>query len=175
MTETIKAARLDLAQDFSLSAETGDDRDWIDQLHADAFGPGRFTRAAFCVREQAKVDRQLCLVAKIGDAPAGTVRLSHVHVGAFDGYLLGPLAIFRQFRNCGIGGALLARVNDLVGDIDAAQFILLVGDEPYYRPHGYEQVARDSILFPAPVDPSRILIHRFGAVKAGDIAGVVKA
>lgn len=175
MTGTIKAARLDLAQDFSLNVETGDDRDWIDQLHADAFGPGRFTRAAFCVREQAKVDLQLCLVAKIGDAPAGTVRLSHVHIGGYNGYLLGPLAIFPQFRNCGIGGALLARVNELVEKIEAAQFILLVGDVPYYRPHGYEQVARDTILFPAPVDPTRILIHRFGAVMAGEIAGAVKA
>lgn len=159
---------------FFLENETSDDANWIDQLHRDAFGPGRFTRAAFFVRAQARVELDLCFVAKIDGLPAGTVRLSHIQVGDAAGYLLGPLAIAPQYRNLGIGGTLLDKVNAVAATMHAGEFILLVGDAPYYGPHGYEKVGHDTIAFPAPVDPDRIMLHGLNGVRAGQISGFVK-
>ena len=39
------------------------------------------------------------------------------------------------------------------------EFVLLVGDEPYYGPLGFARTVPGAIQFPGPVDPNRVLLH----------------
>ena len=55
------------------------------------------------------------------------------------------------------------------------EFVLLVGDEPYYGPLGFARTVPGAIQFPGPVDPNRVLLHcptirRWRSVSAGPIA-----
>jgi predicted N-acetyltransferase YhbS len=129
----------------------------IEKLHQRAFGPGRFARTAYRVREQAGPTAGFGFVARVGSLLVGSVQLTPVEIGGARVLILGPLTVEPAFEGRGIGGALLVR------SAEAAQTrgysaILLVGDEAYYSRHGYRRVPPGRILMPGPVDPSRLLI-----------------
>src|SRR6185312_17232344 len=77
---------------------TPDDDAFVEDLQALAFGPGRFSRTAFRVRERFPIDASLSLIAEIGGVPASSVWMTPISVGGVNGYLLGPLATDPKFR-----------------------------------------------------------------------------
>ncbi|WP_404864469.1 GNAT family N-acetyltransferase [Georhizobium sp. MAB10] len=129
----------------------------IQLINQEAFGPGRFTRAAERVREQGPHDRRLSFVASENGAIVGSVRLTPVLAGGVKAHLLGPLAVRPTHKNRGIGRALVAISVGRALD-QGSEGVILVGDPPYYQPLGFEPVAIGTLAFPGPVDPSRILI-----------------
>ncbi len=139
--------------------ETPADIGWIEQLHASAFGPGRFARAAFRVREAFARDKTLSLVAQFAGKPVGSVWMTPISISGENGYLLGPLAIDGGFRNKGAGRLLVGEVSKMALAREQGNFVLLVGDAPYYAPLGYVRANAGEIVFPGPVDPARILVH----------------
>ena len=163
---------------FIIAPETGEHDLAIDQLHADAFGPGRFSRAAFRVREQGPHDRSLSLVAVSDDAESrllGSVRMTWIETDATHerGLLLGPLAVQSELKGKGIGKALLRRAVEIARE-SGAPYILLVGDKPYYRPFGFETVARGKVRLPGPVDPERLLVCAIVPDIAERLGGMVR-
>ena len=71
-----------------------DDLPRVSQLHAKVFGPGRFTRAAYRVREGAAPISNFCRVACLSERMIASVRFTHVTIGGAEGaLLLGPLAV----------------------------------------------------------------------------------
>jgi predicted N-acetyltransferase YhbS len=126
-------------------------------INEEAFGPGRFTRAAERVREQGTHERALSYVAADRGEVIASVRLTPVAVGDRKGHLLGPLAVRPSHKNLGIGRELV-RLSVAAAMRRGSHFVLLVGDPPYYGPLGFTPVARDTVLFPGPVDPARILV-----------------
>ncbi|MAS04576.1 MAG: GNAT family N-acetyltransferase [Ahrensia sp.] len=146
---------------FTLVPETGIHVSAIDDLHAEAFGPGRYSRAAFRVREQGPHDPALSFVAlaEDGETLLGSVRLTWVETdGTHErGLLLGPLAVLEQLKGKGIGKALMRKAVDAARD-SGAPYIVLVGDKPYYWPFGFETAPRGLISMPGPVDPARLLV-----------------
>lgn len=153
----------DPANDFvahlSIRLEKQADDEWIEALHERCFGPGRFARAAYRVREQIDPDPALCFCAEYDGQPVSTVRLTRIAVGIERGFLLGPLATDPAFRSRGAGRYLVRHATDVALTGGEGEFVLLVGDAPYYQPAGYRQVRPGSVSFPGPVDPARILIH----------------
>src|SRR3990170_338142 len=97
--------------DLSLTIlpETEDDALAIERLHERTFGPGRFARTAFRIREGVGHDRDLSFTARIGTLLVGSVRLSPVRIGDTKALLLGPLTLEPPFRDRGIGLALIGR------------------------------------------------------------------
>lgn len=142
--------------DVRYLAETADHDDAIQAIAAEAFGPGRFVRAAERVREMAPHSRALSFVAILSGAVVGSVRQTPVRIGARDALMLGPLAVRPVFKNQGIGKALM-RLAAEEAKARGETAIVLVGDPPYYAPLGYRPLPRGSVLFPGPVDPARIL------------------
>ncbi|WP_420414122.1 GNAT family N-acetyltransferase [Roseibium sp.] len=139
--------------------EDAADNTTIEDLQAEAFGPGRFARTAFRIRENVPHREDLAFVGMAGSQLAGSVRLSPITIGETDALLLGPLTVSPDFKNRGLGKALMRTALDAAkaaGD----QFVLLVGDAPYYSPFGFEQVPFGNITLPGPVDPERLLIAR---------------
>lgn len=129
----------------------------VGELHARVFGPGRFARTAYRVREGKGAVSPFCRGAFAGDRLLAALRMSEVTIGETrDALLLGPLAVDPEWVNQGYG-------RRLIGDaIEAARtagirLVVLVGDEPYYGRLGFKRVAPGQIRLPGPVDPARIL------------------
>ena len=89
---------------------------------------------------------------------AGSIRLTPIRIGeAPDALLLGPLTVSPDFKNRGLGKALMRTAMEAAaaaGD----RIVLLVGDAPYYSPFGFQQVPPGRITLPGPVDPARLLV-----------------
>ncbi len=132
----------------------------IEAINAEAFGPGRFVRAAYKIREGGPHDRSLSFVALHGAEVIASVRLTHVAAGAGRAHLLGPLAVRPAFKNVGIGRKLV-RIALEAAEQAGHKAVLLVGDEPYYGPLGFSRMPRGQISMPRPVDPNRLLFVEF--------------
>ena len=159
---------------FEITAERPDDAAAIDVLHQIAFGPGRFARTAFRLREGIAPIADLCFAARAEGQLVGSVRFTPILAGTLPGLLLGPLAVLPGFNGRGIGKALVRHGLDAAARGREA-FVLLVGDLPYYGPLGFERVAVGRLGFPGPVDPLRLLVHLMAPERAGELAGAVRA
>jgi predicted N-acetyltransferase YhbS len=145
--------------DLSLTilSETADDAEAIERLHERTFGPGRYARTAYRIREDIEHRLDLSFVARIGTLMVGSVRLSPVRIGATPALLLGPLTIEPPFREHGIGKALLERALDGARD-KGHRLVVLVGDEPYYGRVGFKRIPKGVATMPGPFDPTRLLV-----------------
>ena len=135
--------------------------DQIEALNDRAFGPGRFTRTAYRLREGLDAEPDLCFVALLAQssksALAGSVRQTRISIGHSPALLLGPLVVDNTYKNLGIGRELMNRTLQAARCAKHAH-ILLVGDLPYYERFGFTQIPRGTIDLPGPVDPERLLI-----------------
>ena len=118
--------------DLSLTilTEKPEDAAAIERLHERTFGPGRYARTAYRIREQLSHRFDLSYTARIGTLLVGSVR-SRRCASARPALLLGPLTIEPPFRDRGIGKAMMERA---LKDAKAQGYklVVLVGDEPYY-------------------------------------------
>jgi len=145
--------------DISLTIlpETPDDALAIERLHERTFGPGRYAKTAYRIREGVGHRLELSFTARIGSLLVGSVRLSTILVGRTPALLLGPLTVEPPFRERGIGQALIERaVNE--AKAQGHRLIVLVGDEPYYAKAGFKRIPRGRATMPGPVDPDRLLV-----------------
>ena len=132
------------------------DAEPIERLHERAFGPGRFARTAFRLREGGGHLLDLSFTALVGTLLVGSVRMTPVSAGTVPALMLGPLTVEPAFEGRGIGTALMRRA------IEAARerghsLVLLVGDLAYYRRFGFKRVPPRQLELPGPVDPDRLL------------------
>ena len=137
--------------------QTPNDLPTLKKLNEDSFGPGRFSRAAFRVREEAAAEPRLNLCAVQGDAIIGAVQFTPVSIGGVSGaLLLGPLIVKNSHNNQGHGLRLMldgmARARAL-----GYKLVILVGDLPYYARAGFAATPLGCIALPGPVDPARLL------------------
>lgn len=142
---------------LAIRPEVASEAPTIEKLHERAFGPGRFARTAFRLREGQPHEPTLSFTALVGTLVVGSIRLTRISIGGADGLLLGPVTVEPAFMGRGIGMALVRR------SIEAAQaeghrLVLLVGDEPFYARAGFKRVPGGRLTLPGPVDPARVLI-----------------
>jgi len=142
---------------FTILPETADDAVPIERLHERTFGPGRYAKSAYRLREGMGHQLELSFTARIGTLLVGSVRLSPIRIGESKALLLGPLTVEPPFRERGIGHALIARA--LAGaKTKGHRLVVLVGDEPYYGKAGFKRIPKGTVTMPGPVDPARLLI-----------------
>lgn len=129
----------------------------IRALHARAFGPGRFVRTAYRVREGAGDFSPFCRVCLIDGRLAAAVRFTPITIGGKGGaLLLGPLAVDPAFANQGHGRGLVAKALE-DARVAGIGLVVLVGDEPYYGRLGFRPIPWGQITLPGPVDATRLL------------------
>ncbi len=145
----------------------------IEALQRAAFGPGAYARAAFRVREQAPHDPALSLVAERDGALIGSVRMTPISVGERQGLLLGPLVVDPCCKGEGHGKALV-RLALKTAEAAGHDFVILVGDLPYYGPLGFKPLPPKAVALPGPVDPERLLAAELRPGAAEGLAGMVK-
>jgi predicted N-acetyltransferase YhbS len=139
-----------------LEPETPDDAAAIQHLNERVFGPGRFARTAYRIRERADPDPSLSFVARVGTLMVGANAMTPIVIGEAKALLLGPLIVEPVFRSQGIGEALVARSLE-TARAQGWKLVILVGDEPYYARVGFRRVPAGRIVLPGPVDPARLL------------------
>ena len=120
------------------------------------FGPGRYARTAYRIRERADRDPRLSFVARVGTLIVGANSMTPIVIGGAPALLLGPLIVEPVFRSQGIGEALVQRSIE-EAKADGYRLVILVGDEPYYSRLGFKRVPPGHITLPGPVDPARLL------------------
>ncbi len=149
----------------------------IERLDERAFGPGRFARTAYRLREGVGPDFALSFVAHVGTLLVGSNIMTPVKCGKptrelVDVMLLGPLTVEPAFQSRGIGEALAARSLD-AARVAGQKLVLLVGDEPYYTRLGFKRAPYGRLVLPGPVDPARVLVCELAPGAFEGVAGVV--
>lgn len=140
-----------------IKTESPDDYDAVEKLAEVAFGPGRFARSAFRLREGVAHDPNLSFTLHRNGVLAGSVKLTKIFIGDNVALLLGPLVVSPDYKNDGLGAGLMMKAVESAR-IGGHEAIILVGDFDYYKKFGFERVAHNQIKLPGPADPARILI-----------------
>ncbi len=142
---------------LTIGPETPADAEAIERLHERTFGPGRYAKTAYRIREGAVHALALSFTARVGTLLVGSVRLTPIRIGEAPALLLGPLTVEPPFRDRGIGFALIERALQ-EARAQGHRLVVLVGDEPYYGRAGFKRVPKGRAVMPGPVDPNRLLI-----------------
>ncbi|MCI4677629.1 N-acetyltransferase [Rhodoblastus acidophilus] len=144
--------------DLSLnySNATPADRPAILKLEERAFGPGRFAKTAYRLREGVEPDWSLSFLARIGGMLVGANTMTRILIGGAPALLLGPLTVEEPFRAKGLGEALAQKSLSAARDAGHS-LVILVGDPPLYERLGFVRAPFGHFAFPGPVDPGRIL------------------
>jgi predicted N-acetyltransferase YhbS len=153
--------------------ETAADAAAIERLHQRTFGPGRYAKSAYRLREGVDHRLDLSFTARIGTLLVGSVRLSAIRIGETKALLLGPLTVEPPFRERGIGYALIERAL-AEAKAEGHRLVVLVGDEPYYGKVGFKRIAKDRVTMPGPVDPARLLVCELSAGAFDGVSGPVR-
>ena len=159
--------------DVTIIVETADDEAAIERLHERTFGPGRYAKTAYRIREDVSHNLELSFVARIGTLMVGSVRLSPIRIGETPALLLGPLTIEPPFRERGIGQALMARALE-AAKAQGHRLVVLVGDEPYYGKAGFKPIAKGQVTLPGPVDPARLLVAELADGAFAGVKGMIQ-
>jgi predicted N-acetyltransferase YhbS len=146
----------DKTNSWEIRPERPDDAEALEALVAQVFGPGRFAKSAYRLREGVEPEHALSFIAVENGELRGSVRFWPIYVGAEPALLLGPLAVQSDQRGRGIGIALMQRGIEEAKRL-GHRAIVLVGDPPYYARVGFTPLSRGSVKFPGPVDRGRIL------------------
>jgi predicted N-acetyltransferase YhbS len=149
---------------FEIRLETDGDAQILSELSAHAFGPGRFTRSAYRVREGVPPVKGLSLCGQVNGKVVGGIRFTAIRIGEMESAaLLGPLVVDPAEKGNGYGKAL---VEEGLTRARAKGFslVLLVGDMPYYARFG----------LPGPVDPARLLALELVPGALGGARGMVR-
>ena len=158
---------------LTILPETPHDAPAIERLHERTFGPGRYARSAYRIREAKTHVLDLSFTARIGTLLVGSVRLTHICIGDTPALLLGPLTVEPPFRARGIGTALVKRA---LKDAKAKghKLVVLVGDEPIYAKSGFKRIPKGQVKMPGPVDPARLLVAELAPGTFDGVSGMVR-
>ena len=157
---------------FTLAPLARADLAAIDRLDAQAFGPGRYARTAYRLREGADPDFSLSFIARVGPMLVGSNRMTGIACGDRKALLLGPLTVETAFHGRGIGAALIGRSLDTARKAGHG-LVILVGDMAYYQRFGFVRVPPGRLVLPGPVDAARLLVCELEAEAFAGVAGVV--
>jgi predicted N-acetyltransferase YhbS len=163
------------AANLEIRDENEKDAPGLSELSAQAFGPGRFGRTAYRIREGVAPVSSLALTGWLGGKLVGGIRFTAVTVGEEkNALLLGPLVVDPVHKDKGYGKALVAEGLDRAKR-QGFRLVVLVGDMPYYGRFGFVQVPRGQITLPGLVDPSRLLALELHPGALAGAVGLVQA
>ncbi|WP_368187101.1 GNAT family N-acetyltransferase [Aestuariibius sp. HNIBRBA575] len=148
-------------------------QDWwdVEALYDLCFAPGREALSSYRLRDGVTAVPELCLVMRDdADILGGAIRVWPVDISGHPTLLLGPVAVHPTRQGEGLGGALIAQVQDRARKLGWAR-ILLVGDAPYYERFGFMPVS--GVIMPPPTNPNRVLGYALTAGAWDGITGQV--
>ncbi|MAZ02700.1 MAG: GNAT family N-acetyltransferase [Sneathiella sp.] len=147
----------------------------IEPLLDECFGPDRFKKTAYKIRENIVPQPELSYVAVEEGRLLATIRYWPITIGGTTpALLLGPIAVSPKLQGKGIGVGLIRETLRVAQDL-GHRIIVLVGDPEYYGQFGFENAAVLGFKLPGPVEEKRFLVKECvpGALKGvtGMLAG----
>jgi predicted N-acetyltransferase YhbS len=137
------------------------------------FGPGRFARTAYRVREGTPFASRFCRVYESHGRIIAALRMTPILIGGMPGgLLLGPLAVALDRANQGFGRQLIADSLEQATR-EGVELVVLVGDLPYYGRLGFVPSKPGRIVLPGPADPARLLVKELREGAAERFSGMV--
>ena len=158
---------------LTILPETADDAEAVERLHERTFGPGRYARTAFRIREGRAHLLELSFTARIGTLLVGSLRLTPICIGETPALLLGPLTVEPPFRERGVGSALIKRALKEAA-AKGHRLVVLVGDEPFYGKIGFKRIPKGQVKMPGPVDPARLLVAELSPGAFEGVTGLIR-
>jgi len=156
---------------LTILPETAADAPAIERLHERTFGPGRYARTAFRIREGRGHELDLSFTARIGTLLVGSVRLTPICIGETPALLLGPLTV--EPMQIGVSTALVKRALTEAQN-KGHKLVVLVGDEPIYAKSGFKRIPKGQVKMPGPVDPARLLVVELKTGAFDGVAGLIR-
>ena len=146
------------------------DGEAIEEMTAAAFGPDRFHKTVYRLREEVPPLRDLCFVAldQKGRLVASIRNWPVLIHERWPAVMLGPLAIAPELRGLGYGKALMWH-SMAQSRIQGHSRIVLVGDPEYYNQFGFRRDLALNIQLPGWVEERRFLALE---LVAGSMIGV---
>jgi predicted N-acetyltransferase YhbS len=160
---------------ITLRQERPNDADAREALLDEAFGEARHRKTSERLREDRLPAEGLAFIAADAGRVVGTARLWDVALGGgMPALLLGPVAVAEDWRNRGVGAALVRRA------IAAARrrghgAVILVGDAPYYGRFGFTAEKTASLMLPGPFERHRLLGIELAPGALENAEGMVRA
>lgn len=159
---------------ITVVTETPEDAPAIESLLDGAFGQRRHLKTAERLREGRRPADGLALVALDNGRLVGTIRLWHVEAGTVPALLLGPVAVHEDWRNRGIGAALV-ETSLKRAHAQGHTAVILVGDAPYYGRFDFRRDLMLDLTLPGPVELDRFLGLELAPGALAGARGAVRA
>lgn len=158
--------------------EKPSDAEIVRKLLDMAFGPDRFRKTVYRLREGTLPVRSLCLVAEYMGEVRGSLRFWSVRIGGdalvrgTPALLLGPLAIDPGIRGRRVGVELM---NEGLrrARAEGHEIVVLVGDPEYYGQFGFTRTAAETLALPGPVEDRRFLATELVPGALDGIGGMI--
>lgn len=158
---------------MNIVVETAAHEAAVDKMVAEAFGPDRFAKTVYRLRDGVAPIPSLSLVMTDGEEIVGTLRFWPILIGGTTpALLLGPLVAAADRQGEGIGTRLmqegLARAA-----AEGHRIVVLVGDEPYYVRFGFTRAFARRLKLPGWVDRKRFLARELAAGAMAGVSGMI--
>jgi predicted N-acetyltransferase YhbS len=137
---------------------SNEDNDKIIKLLHKSFGPGRFARSVYRLREKNDRDTEFSYIYELNNQILSSISYYKTFLNNdTNGLLLGPLAVDPEHRGKGYGVELVKYTIALIKKTTAYDFILVIGDYHYYEKFGFKKI-NNTFSFYGPVNSEKVLI-----------------
>ena len=137
---------------------SNEDNDKIIKLLYKSFGPGRFVRSVYRLREKNDRDTEFSYIYELNNQILSSISYYKTFLNNdINGLLLGPLAVDPEHRGKGYGVELVKYTIALIKKTMAYDFILVIGDYHYYEKFGFKKI-NNTFSFYGPVNSEKVLI-----------------
>ena len=137
---------------------SNEDNDKIIKLLYKSFGPGRFARSVYRLREKNDRDTEFSYIYELNNQILSSISYYKTFLNNdINGLLLGPLAVDPEHRGKGYGVELVKYNIALIKKTMAYDFILVIGDYHYYEKFGFKKI-NNTFSFYGPVNSEKVLI-----------------
>tara|TARA_B100000579_G_scaffold30957_1_gene21695 strand:+ start:50 stop:538 length:489 start_codon:yes stop_codon:yes gene_type:complete len=134
------------------------DGEQIIELLDSTFGPGRYARSVYRLREMRPYVEKFSYVYEQNNQIIASISYCRTIINLqSNGLLLGPLAVELEQKGKGFGVQLVEHTLSLINDDSMFDFVIVVGDLDYYERFGFNRIEQD-IKFYGPVDKNKLLL-----------------
>ena len=134
------------------------DNDTIENLLNKTFGPGRYARSVYRLRENKPYLDDYSYVYSLNGKILASISFCETLINnSYTGLLLGPLAVEPNQVGKGYGKKLVKYSLDKISINSQFYFIIVVGEYDYYKEFGFNKLDNHFVFY-GPVNKNRVLI-----------------
>ena len=134
------------------------DNDTIENLLNKTFGPGRYARSVYRLRENKPYLDDYSYVYSFNGKILASISFCETLINnSYTGLLLGPLAVEPIQVGKGYGKKLVKYSLDKISINSQIYFIIVVGEYDYYKEFGFNKLDNNFVFY-GPVYKNRVLI-----------------